>query len=71
MASAIQVVGSPLALRQHTPTQTGLGNAGGGVMYDRARFREEEGLPQKTRRFDAIARECCKALEQEIERASI
>jgi hypothetical protein len=37
-------------------------------MYDRARFREEEGLPQKTRRFDAIARECCKALEQEIER---
>jgi integrase len=39
-----------------------------GEMYDRARFREEEGLPQKTRRFDAIARECCKALEQEIER---
>jgi hypothetical protein len=39
-----------------------------GEMYDRARFREEEGLPQKTKRFDAIARECCKALEQEIER---
>jgi hypothetical protein len=29
-----------------------------GEMYDRARFREEEGLPQKTKRFDAIARVC-------------
>ena len=37
-------------------------------MYDRARFREEEGLPQKTRRFDVIARECIKTLELEIER---
>jgi len=37
-------------------------------MYDRARFREEEGLPQKTKRFDAIARGCIKALEMEIER---
>ena len=35
-----------------------------GEMYDRARFREEEGLPQKTKRFYVIARECCKALEQ-------
>ena len=39
-----------------------------GEHYDSARFREEEGLPQKTRRFDAVAGECCKALEQEIER---
>ena len=39
-----------------------------GEMYDRARFREEEGLPQKTKRFDAIARECIKTLEMEIER---
>jgi integrase len=39
-----------------------------GEMYDRARFREEEGLPQKTKRFDAIARECIKVLEMEIER---
>ena len=39
-----------------------------GEMYDRARFREEEGLPQKTKRFDAIARECVKALELEMER---
>ena len=38
-----------------------------GEMYDRARFREEEGLPQKTKRFDVIARECCKTLEMEIE----
>jgi len=39
-----------------------------GEMYDRARFREEEGLPQKTKRFDVIARECIKTLELEIER---
>lgn len=38
-----------------------------GEIYDRARFREEEGLPQTTRRFDAIARECIKVLELEIE----
>jgi len=39
-----------------------------GEMYDRARFRQEEGLPQKTRRFDAVAKECIKVLELEIER---
>ena len=39
-----------------------------GEMYDRARFREQEGLPQKTKRFDVIARECIKTLELEIER---
>lgn len=39
-----------------------------GEMYDKARFRQEEGLPQKTKRFDAVARECIKTLELEIER---
>jgi len=38
-----------------------------GEIYDRARFREEEGLPQQTKRFDAIARLCIKNLEREIE----
>ena len=36
-------------------------------IYDRARFREDEGLPQRTKRFDVIGRECIKALEREIE----
>ena len=36
-------------------------------IYDRARFREDEGLPKRTKRFDVIARECIKALEREIE----
>ncbi|MGV0959842.1 MAG: hypothetical protein ACOYB1_08395 [Limnohabitans sp.] len=39
-----------------------------GAMYDRTRLREEEGLPQKPKRFDAIARECIKTLDMEIER---
>lgn len=39
-----------------------------GEMYDRARFREEEGIPQKIKRFDALARSCIAALELEIER---
>ena len=38
-----------------------------GEIYDRARFREEEGLPQQTKRFDVIARECIKTLERDIE----
>lgn len=29
-----------------------------GEIYDRARFREEEGLPQKSVRFDSLANEC-------------
>ena len=38
-----------------------------GEIYDRARFRELEGLPQQTKRFDAIANLCIEALEREIE----
>ena len=38
-------------------------------IYGRARFREDEGLPQRTKRFDVIARECIKALEREIEQS--
>ena len=37
-------------------------------IYDRARFREEEGLPQKSIRFDALANECIRILKVEIER---
>jgi hypothetical protein len=39
-----------------------------GEIYDRARFREEGGLPQKTKRFEVIAWEGIKTLELEIER---
>ena len=39
-----------------------------GEIYDRARFRQEEGLPQKSIRFDALANECLKLLQVEIER---
>ena len=39
-----------------------------GEIYDRARFREEEGLPQKSVRFDALANECIRVLKVEIER---
>jgi hypothetical protein len=39
-----------------------------GELYDRARFREEKGLPQKTKRFDVIARECIKTLYLAFER---
>ena len=39
-----------------------------GELYDRARFREEEGLPQATRRFDAIANTAIKQMELDIER---
>ena len=39
-----------------------------GEIYDRARFRQEEGLPQKSIRFDALAKECLKILKVEIER---
>jgi len=38
-----------------------------GEMYDRARFKEEMGIPQRTRRFSAVADECLKLLQQEIE----
>ena len=38
-----------------------------GEIYDRARFRELEGLPQQTKRFDAIANLCIQTLEREIE----
>jgi len=37
------------------------------TMYDRARFREEMGLPQRTRRFGAAAAQCLRQLEEEIE----
>ena len=37
-----------------------------GELYDRARFRQDEGIPQKTKRFDALARSCIAALELEI-----
>ena len=37
-------------------------------MYDRARFREEEGLPQKSVRFATLANECIRVLKVEIER---
>jgi hypothetical protein len=39
-----------------------------GKIYDRARFRQEEGLPQKSIRFDALAKECLNILKVEIER---
>jgi len=39
-----------------------------GEIYDRARFRQEEGSPQKSIRFDALAKECLKILKVEIER---
>ena len=39
-----------------------------GEIYDRARFREEEGLPQKSVRFGALANECIRVLKVEIER---
>jgi len=38
-----------------------------GEMYDRARFKEEMRIPQRTRRFSAVADECLKLLQQEIE----
>ena len=36
-------------------------------MYDRARFKEEMGLPIRTKRFGAVADECLKQLDREIE----
>lgn len=36
-------------------------------LYDRARFKEELGIPQATRRFGAVADECLKQLDAEIE----
>jgi len=35
-------------------------------LYDRARFRQDEGIPQKSKRFDVLARSCIAALELEI-----
>ena len=37
-------------------------------IYDRARFRESEGLPITTRRFEAIAKECLKQIAVDIDR---
>ena len=39
-----------------------------GELYDKARFREEEGLPQKSVRFGTLADECIRVLKVEIER---
>jgi integrase len=39
-----------------------------GELYDRARFREEEGLPQKSVRFGTLANDCIRQLKVEIER---
>lgn len=39
-----------------------------GEMYDRARFKEEEGLPQTSRRFDAVAKTAIRQMEMDIER---
>lgn len=36
-------------------------------IYERAKFREDEGLPQKSTRFDALAKECIRKLQGEIE----
>jgi len=38
-----------------------------GEIYDRARFKEELGIPQTTRRFGAAAAQCLLQLEAEIE----
>ena len=38
-----------------------------GEMYDRARFREEVGLPQQVKRFGVAADACLKQLDREIE----
>ena len=38
-----------------------------GTMYDRARFKEEMGLPQRTAGFGAVAALCLKQLDAEIE----
>ena len=38
-----------------------------GEMYDRARFREEVGLPQQVKRFSVAAEACLKQLDREIE----
>lgn len=37
-----------------------------GEIYDRAKFKEEMGIPLRTRRFGAVADECLTLLEQEI-----
>jgi integrase len=38
-----------------------------GDIYDRSKFKEELGIPLRTRRFGAVAAECSKLLEREIE----
>jgi len=38
-----------------------------GEMYDRARFKEEMGLPLRTKRFGAVAEQCYQQLQREIE----
>lgn len=37
-----------------------------GDLYDRAKFREEMGIPQVTKRFGVVAEECLKRLDEEI-----
>jgi hypothetical protein len=36
-------------------------------LYDRARFKEEMGIPIRTKRFGAVADECLKQIDREIE----
>jgi integrase len=38
-----------------------------GDLYDRARFKEEMGLPLRTKRFAAVAQLCSQQLEQEVQ----
>lgn len=37
-----------------------------GDIYDRAKFKEEVGIPLSTKRFGAVAEECLKRLDEEI-----
>lgn len=38
-----------------------------GEMYDRAKFKDEMGIPLRTKRFDVVANECLKKLDEEID----
>lgn len=38
-----------------------------GEMYDRAKFKDELGIPLRTKRFDVVANECLKKLDEEID----
>jgi hypothetical protein len=39
-------------------------------MFDRARFKEEMGIPLSTKRFGAVTEECLTKLEREIEQVA-